>query len=106
MSTNKIPKTVRYYEELSPGVIKICVNVKAGAKISEITKDEEEIFISVKSPPQKGKANKEIIKLLSKQFGIPKSGISFISGMTSSRKYFRIELENPEDQIKRIKSKS
>jgi len=53
--------------------------------------------ISVTAPPDKGKANKAIIKLLSKELKIPQSSISIISGETSRRKKVRIEGVTSDD---------
>ena len=46
--------------------------------------------ISITAPPDKGKANKAIIKLLSKSLKIAQSSISILSGETSRRKKIRI----------------
>jgi uncharacterized protein len=40
----------------------------------------------LKSPPEKGKANKELIELLSKALSIPKKEIEIIGGLTSRQK--------------------
>ena len=48
------------------------------SKIVEIT--EEFIKIKLNSPPIEGKANKEVIAMLSKFLKIPKSNIAIISG--------------------------
>lgn len=46
--------------------------------------------IRVAAPPEKGKANTELIKFLSKHFQIPKNKISIISGQTDPLKLIRI----------------
>lgn len=46
--------------------------------------------IKVASPPEKGKANEEIIQLLSDTFKVPRSSIQLIQGTTSPHKKFRI----------------
>ncbi len=45
----------------------------------------------LKSPPVDGKANEELIRLLSKSFGCPKSMIKISKGATSSYKQILIE---------------
>ena len=47
--------------------------------------------ISVTAPPDKGKANEAITKLLARNLKIPKSSISITRGATSRRKTVRIE---------------
>ena len=50
----------------------------SASKIVEVT--EEFIKIKLNSPPIEGKANKEVIALLSKALKIPKSNISIVNG--------------------------
>ena len=42
--------------------------------------------IDLKSPPEDGKANKELIKILSKALGVPAGNVALISGEKSRRK--------------------
>ncbi len=60
--------------------------------ISEIIEDEEgqTIKIRIKAPPEGGKANKELLKFLSKEFSLPKQNIEIISGKTSQLKLLKI----------------
>ncbi len=51
--------------------------------------------------PEKGKANKALIALLSKSLGIPKSTLALVSGDTARKKILRIEGE-PEDLIRKL----
>ncbi len=45
----------------------------------------------IKNPPEAGKANTELIKLLSKKLGIPTTKISIMSGATSRKKHLKID---------------
>ena len=45
----------------------------------------------VSAPPDKGKANAAVIRLLSKQFGVPRPQISIDSGETDRNKTVRID---------------
>lgn len=47
---------------------------------------EEQVDVYVHSPPQKGKANKELLKVLSKVLGVPVSRIEITKGHTSRNK--------------------
>jgi len=47
--------------------------------------------IAVKAPPEKGKANIELIKFLSKELSVPKENISIISGATDKLKLIKIK---------------
>lgn len=52
---------------------------------------EETLKIKIKAPPDKGKANEELIKFLSETFYIAKSDIRIISGHSSRLKKIEIQ---------------
>ena len=58
------------------------------------------LIIHVKEPPDKGKANKAIIKLVSKTFGISSSRINIIRGLKSTSKIIRIDDLGEEEFLK------
>lgn len=47
--------------------------------------------VKIKSPPIKGKANKEVIERLAEYFNISKSQVSILRGHTSRRKIIEIK---------------
>ncbi len=47
---------------------------------------EEAVKVRLAAPAVDGAANKELVKFLSKQFKVPKSAITFMSGETSKIK--------------------
>jgi len=49
-----------------------------------------EIKISIKSKPELGKANRELIKLLSNHFHVPSNKIKIIQGIKSRKKIVHI----------------
>lgn len=53
---------------------------------------EEDGFLKVKvhSPPEKGKANKEVVESLANYFGIKRSDILLVDGESSQYKTFMI----------------
>ncbi len=62
-------------------------------EVVEILEDadgEKTIKIRIKAVPEKGKANAELIKFLSKELGVPRDKISIISGKTEQLKLIRI----------------
>jgi len=70
---------------------RIKLRVITRAKKEELQKLSEDSYrIKVSSQPEKGKANKRIIELLSKEFGVKKRDIKIVSGETSSRKVIEI----------------
>lgn len=70
---------------------KLLLKVKAGAKQSSVDgwiviNDKEYLKLSIKSVPEKGKANKAIIEYLAEELAIPKADIEITSGKTSQFK--------------------
>ncbi len=64
--------------------------------VSGIKHDETngtEVHVRVTAPPDGGKANKAVIKLLAKELRVAKSGIVVLRGETSRHKLLRIPLE-------------
>ena len=55
---------------------------------------DDSLKIKVRAPPDKGKANKAVIKVLEKNLGLPRGSISISSGTTSSRKVIEIDCED------------
>lgn len=63
--------------------------VKPNKNKTEIIKETpSQIILNVKAAPEKGKANKEIIKFLSKHF---KKRVKIIKGLKSKRKKITFE---------------
>lgn len=55
----------------------------------------------VRAVPEDGKANKALVELVAKTYGLPKSAIRIVSGETARKKILRID-GNPEDLRKKI----
>jgi uncharacterized protein len=85
---------------MKSAVIEISVIPKSSR--SQIIIDEQDnIKVYLNSPPADGKANAELIKLLSKKIDIPKSGIRIIKGEKGRKK--RISLEDlSKDEVIRL----
>ena len=72
--------------------LRIKVNPKASkSEIKEIL-DDETVKINIASLPEKGKANAELIKILSKEFCVEKNKIKITSGSKSKLKLVKIIL--------------
>ncbi len=70
------------------------IKVNPNSSLTKITNYEHGILtIKVTSPPIDGKANREIIKLLSKTFKVPQTSITFIRGMKSKIKTFDLPID-------------
>ncbi|MDP2911476.1 MAG: DUF167 domain-containing protein [Candidatus Omnitrophota bacterium] len=73
--------------------MRIVLKVIARAKKEIVEKISENTYrIKVTAPPEKGKANKRVVELLSEELGIKKQDIRIISGATNSRKIIEIDI--------------
>jgi hypothetical protein len=68
------------------------VKVKPGARASALRQDGSGVwFAELRSPPQDGRANAELIELVARQFGCRKSSVSIKRGASSRLKLIEIE---------------
>lgn len=75
------------------GSIHLKVKVKTNAvksEFCEILSDSEITKVNIAAVPEKGKANKELIKLLAGEFKVDKDKIKIISGKSSKLKLVKI----------------
>ena len=56
----------------------------------------EELEVRVSSVPADGEANAAVIKLLSRELGIPKSAIAIVGGETSRHKRISLPIDEAE----------
>lgn len=76
-------------------MVKKQVKCKPGSKKQQlVTEADGSLTVYLKSPPVDGKANEELILLLAKFFGVPKSGIVIKSG--SSARFKIVEIQTAE----------
>jgi len=81
------------------------VRARPGARRNEIDGPRDGMLkVRVTQPPEKGKANKALIALLSKELSLPKSRIELIAGETSHRKQFLVSEITPEELAARIEN--
>ncbi len=70
----------------------IQVKVKPGARSSQLTLLADGTYrADLKAPPSDGKANEELIRLISQQFGCSRSMVSIKAGRTSRLKWISID---------------
>ncbi|MDF5730177.1 MAG: DUF167 domain-containing protein [Rhizonema sp. PD38] len=70
------------------------VKVKPNAKTQKLVEETDgSLTVHLKSPPVDGKANEELIKLLSKKFDVPKSSIRIKSGLSCRQKLIEIDCD-------------
>jgi len=72
--------------------MRIRVRVKANARKNEVQRlDENQLLVSVTSPPAEGKANEKVIELLAEYFDRPKRCITILRGKASRDKIVEVE---------------
>ncbi len=70
--------------------LRIRVVVIPSSKKPSVEKENNMYVVRVDAPPTKGKANKRLIEILAKYFGVRKSRIQIISGEKSREKIVEI----------------
>ncbi len=82
-----------FFEDSSERTIFLKIRVRTNAKVQKILFNQLTdtwISINLKSKPVKNKANKELIKLLSKKLNITTSQIQIIAGPKNANKTIQI----------------
>ena len=75
-----------HLQSTSDGVL-IPIRARAGARRNAVEGEHGGMIkVSVTAAPEKGKANKAIVALLSDLLRVPKSSIQVVAGATSNRK--------------------
>ena len=78
------------------------VRVVPRASKSEIVGSHDgALKIRLAAPPVDGAANEELVKLLSKTFGVAKSAVEILSGQSARMKQVKISGVNSKDFLKK-----
>ena len=81
----------------------LAVKVTPNAGRSEIVGLKDGVLqVRVAAPPDKGKANKELINVLAEKLGVKKASVLIVKGQTSRHKSVIIEGMSGEELLKRI----
>ncbi|NIZ11039.1 DUF167 domain-containing protein [Pseudooceanicola sp. HF7] len=73
-----------------PGA-QIAVRVTPGASRDRITQEGDSLRVYVTVPPEGGKANEAVRKILAKALGVPKTSLTLIRGQTARDKVFTLD---------------
>lgn len=57
----------------------------------EVVKQGDEYIVRVKVPPQEGKANEAVVKLIATHMKVSKSSVRIVSGLTGRNKIIEIK---------------
>ena len=89
--------------EAQPGGTVLPVRAQPGARRNELRGEQGgHLKVCVTQSPEKGKANKAIVALLSKTLALRKSQVELIAGETSHHKRFLVHDITPEELSQRI----
>ncbi|MDD3896279.1 MAG: DUF167 domain-containing protein [Candidatus Peribacteraceae bacterium] len=74
------------------GSVCFSVRVRPGAPKTAVlfSLEDGSMKVAVAAPPEKGKANKELIKYIAQQFGVPRTQVSIISGAADKHKLVQV----------------
>ncbi len=70
----------------------IIVKVKPNSRKRQVKESEEGLIVYLTSVPEKGRANEELIEIISGYFGVAKSKINIKRGHTSRIKLIEIDM--------------
>jgi len=84
--------------EPHPEGVVLLVRAQPGASRDQLRGIEQGMLkVCVTQAPEKGKANKAIVALLARKFGVRKSQIELLSGATGRNKRFLVRGVSPEE---------
>ncbi len=95
-----------FLKKINENTFNLSIHVKPNSRKQNIVQENDKLFISLKSPPIKGKANKELLKLIKNKLKIPNIEIYLLSGKQYPDKIIQIvfnnQLINNTDFLKRL----
>jgi uncharacterized protein (TIGR00251 family) len=78
--------------KVSPGSSRDAVRGESGGRLK----------VAVTAPPERGRANAAVAKLLAKELGLPRSSVELVSGERSREKTFLVRGVGPRGVIERL----
>ena len=79
--------------------IVIKVNPSSGRSACQIDKNGT-LKCALKSPPEKGKANEELIRLIAEKLDLPRTSVSILLGKTARTKTVLIQTTKNEQEVR------
>ena len=72
----------------------LTVRVRPGSRLTKVEKlAEDEYRVHVPSPPEKGRANRDVAAALADYFGLPTRGVRIVRGERSRVKFVALEAD-------------
>jgi uncharacterized protein (TIGR00251 family) len=77
--------------------VRIAVRVKPRAHQSLVLGVRDGVLeVAVAAPPVEGEANRELVALVARHFGLPKAAVSILAGASGRRKWIGLSGIDPE----------
>jgi uncharacterized protein (TIGR00251 family) len=77
--------------------LRVPVLVQPGASGDRVYGEHDgRLKLAVSAPPERGKANRAVCRLLAERLGLPRSCVRIVSGASSRRKEVLIERVSPD----------
>lgn len=70
--------------------LKLMVKVVPNSKTVEVMTEDEILVVKVKEPRKEGRANKAVVKVLAKHFGVPQKSVHIKCGLRAQNKLIEI----------------
>jgi uncharacterized protein (TIGR00251 family) len=91
------------YDKQADGSIVLAIHAHAGAgRTAVMGRHGQALKVKVAVPPEQGKANEAVTKLLAESFGIKASDVSLLSGQAGRQKRFKLVGTGEEDDFRRL----
>lgn len=90
------------YEMRDDGSVELSVHAQPGAgRTSVVGRHGQALKVKVAAPPERGRANVALAKLLAEAFGVAAGDVELVTGEASRQKRFRIKGVDP-DEARRV----
>jgi hypothetical protein len=85
---------------------KVEIEVQPGSRRSGVVGYDEwrgRFRVAVRAPPEKGKANEEVVEVIAAALGVPPSAVSVVRGHTSRRKTVEVRDLTDGEIVRRLR---
>jgi uncharacterized protein (TIGR00251 family) len=89
---------------IGPGCVTLQIRARPGAGRQQFVRIEDHgLVVALNSPPDKGKANNELLDLLARSFGLPRSALEIVRGSNARLKLVQITTATPDKIAVRVR---